>query len=115
MKTAQLWTFFDGRWQGVHLTQGGGTVELHRSERTEEGWSSATEIYEWPEWDDEFIHCTVLTDGRDCDGRLSTEWKGICALDKLTAIPADERGPARPGWEEQSRGQRDYTAESMGY
>lgn len=119
MKTAQVWTFFDGRWHGILLTQGAPAVELHWSEPTDEGWSSATEVYEWPEWDDEFIHCTIYTDGRDCDGRHSTEWQGICSLDNLTALPEeeDEYGyrPARPKWEEVKSGQRDYTAESMGY
>lgn len=115
-KTVTFWTYFEDRWQGIRLTLGGEPVALGWSERTDEGWSSAHESYELVE-DDEglVVLCEVYTDGRDCDGRLSTEWHGFCRAENLTATPEDEYGPARPQWAKLRRGQRDYSAEAAGY
>jgi len=108
-----FWTHFADRWQGIRLAPGE-SVTLDERGRTDEGWSSCTEVYTVSECG-QFVECDAYTDGRDCDGRMSTEWHGFCPVSKLAAVPADEHGPARPEWTERSRGQRDYAAEAAGY
>ena len=89
-------------------------VVIEEGGRHEEGWSRSAEVFRISECG-YFVESDVYTDGRDCDGRLSTEWHGRSRIDRLTAIPADQHGPARPRWEQISRGQRDYRAEAFGY
>lgn len=75
-------------------------ITRHSGGDTEEGWSSSTDYW----WMDEtgIVHCQEMSDGRDCDGRLSTHWHGLWNL-------------TTGQWDRVDSGQRDYTAESMGY
>ena len=106
-------TFFDARWQGIRLADGE-TVTLDHVEDTDEGWSSVAEQYTYDR-STGVVDCSAYTDGRDCDGRMSTEWHGYALVDELDRMPADEYGPARPKWNQLRRGQRDYSAEAAGY
>ena len=108
-----FWTFFGGRWQGIRLADGE-TVDLFYSEDTDEGWSSVGEEYAYDRANG-VVECSIYTDGRDCDGRMATEWHGYALVDELTFMPADDHGPARPKWNQLRRGQRDYSAEAAGY
>ncbi len=102
----------------VTLTAEAPTVQWGGSERTDEGWDS---------WCSEYtlrphgVRLTSFTDGRDCDGRMSTQSEYYCAFDQLASSdPYAEEGetPAPiklPTWVQGRSGQRDYSAEAMGY
>ena len=111
--TVTFWTWWDERWQGIRLVPGD-TVTLHEAGQTDEGWSSSTEVYTLSDcgW---FVECAAYSDGRDCDGRLSTERHSVCHVSKLAALPAEDDMPARPDWRSVGSGQRDYSAEAAGY
>ena len=78
----------------------GNSITRESGGDTEEGWSSSSD--QW--WMDAegIVHCENNTDGCDCDGRMSTHWEGVWNMNTQQ-------------WERVSSGQRDYTAESMGY
>lgn len=92
--------------------------------RSDEGWNSTTDTYE------HFgpcLHTRLVTDGRDCDGRLSTATQFRCGLHNLrdgglrgTHTDPFNRHRTLPGvpvpaWEAVSSRQRDYTAEAANY
>lgn len=96
----------------------GQTLSWGAAWRHEEGWSSVS--YVWS-FDGEYVTQDYATDGRDCDGRLSTESVTECHVHHLRAHTytlnhADgERTYYAPKWETVRSGQRDYSAEAMGY
>lgn len=103
----------------VCLTPDDPTFEHGHNERHDEGWSSCHERFTLTS---EGVECERYTDGSDCDGRMSTEAHYFCPFGKLAAIvPYDFRdnpdaAPFRtPDWAEVRKGQRDYSAEAMGY
>jgi hypothetical protein len=108
-----FWVYFDEQWTGVRLAPGE-SRDFVSGGKTDEGWSSEAEVYTY-DAENGMITLDAYSDGRDCDGRLSTEWHGYCLITGLDARPADEYGPARPVWQELRKGQRDYAAEAMGY
>lgn len=73
-------------------------VTLYHSSPTDEGWHSEGCTY-WLE--NGIVYADHYTDGRDCDGRLSTEYHTRRLTDGT--------------WELLNRSQRDYTAEAAGY
>jgi hypothetical protein len=77
----------------------------------EEGWSAEGET--WTHWRDH-IERTVWTDGRDCDGRMSTETVLRCDLAHLMDDERPDREPY-PDWQRIESSQRDYQAEAAGY
>lgn len=125
-KNARFWYFWNGGFVKLTLREGQ-TVEIGRSEPTDEGYSYAT---------DEFSHegDRVLlrweTGGRDCDGQTSSRGRSAAAIDKLavkahepTVYEGDLRdgtvssaGLMTPDWREAGRTRcRDAFAESMNY
>lgn len=80
--------------------------------RHDEGWSSETES--WYHDGAGVLHVTD-TDGRDCDGRMSTEYRSRCRLSMLGARRIPECSEPLPEWERVSSSQRDYQAEAAGY
>lgn len=128
--TARFWTWWHPTTHPRHeLRSDGSLVKLslrdgqRRTVKTyapdEEGWSSCVEVF-WREGD--HIYSRVITDGRDCDGQMSTDRTFRCHLDHL----ASERDPddlkrwndqmiGTPDWQEVKSSQRDYTAEAAGY
>ena len=109
-KNARFWVWWAG--DAVKITlRPGRTLRASRSWRHEEGWSSESETWEY--FGDDILR-ESLTDGRDCDGRLSTECQCSVPITKLADLgPFD--GVMLPAWERESAGQRDYSAEAMGY
>jgi len=91
----------------------GQTLNYSRFSRHEEGWSSESGTFSF---DGEVVTSEYGTDGRDCDGRMSTFGAARCAVSDLEAGYFDESEDIRyPEWTRGESGQRDYTAESMGY
>jgi hypothetical protein len=74
---ARFWVFWN--YGPVKLTlEPGQSLTAHRWERTDEGWSSETEIYRH---EGDRVRCKAKNDGRDCDGRLTSLWEGEAMLD----------------------------------
>ncbi len=80
-------------------------------EPTDEGWSAERETWKHM---GEYVRAQHESDGSDCDGRLSTWSEGECHLNELRAGNRID-GLRFPAWERGDGGQRDYTAEAMGY
>ena len=136
---ARFWVSWNGSWTGITLAFRE-TIELYRSERHEEGWSS-----EWQQYTHEgdLVSYEWCDDGTDCDGRLTRSGDGHCPLTDLRvqvphelkdldpdawteatlAAHARERaeflatyGDIRlPKWQSGDYTQRDEYAEAMGY
>lgn len=81
------------------------TLRRHEFFPTDEGWSSLSE--EWF-YDGTLVHREWVSDGTDCDGRLTRH-----SLDMWDGHTLNDRG--FPDWQEGAAWQRDYTAESMNY
>lgn len=110
MKTARLWIWDNGP---VKLSIRPGQTLRHTSfSEDEEGWSSRED--EWTN-DGEKVIRRSYTDGRDCDGRLSTAWTGVCSFDRLASNYFEDDGISYPDWEQVDSRQHDYFAEAMGY
>lgn len=113
---ARFWIWWADGWVKLTLRRGD-VLTVHRGGPTDEGWSSETETYRY---DGVFVTCRSETDGRDCDGRLTREAVHRCHVLGLRAR-LNESGYRPPGgggvplWREVSAGQRDYSAEAMGY
>lgn len=93
----------------------------------DEGWSS--ECFQWELLDD-VVLMEYDTDGRDCDGRMSTHQEFWCQRENLmdrvarhygldndgrAIVTHENRVVMLPTWQKGGCSQRDYTAESMGY
>lgn len=121
-------SFFDydvtiGAFRYIVLTSSAPVVEAMTCSEDEEGWSRTA--CTWTLDGDRVVH-TVYRDGRDCDGRYSSDDVYSCPVSDLAAsIPgrtqADEENGTPPHpfkvpvWTEGRRSQRDYTAEAAGY
>ena len=114
-------------------------IELSRSSRDEEGWSSSAEIFTH---DGDEIVSECYSDGTDCDGRSSSSsnfWAPLAAMNKRPcfhwvdlhelkradpSIPAwhveipqfhEGRPMTGPEWIKGKSSQRNYSAEAAGY
>lgn len=81
------------------------TLRHHEFETTEEGWSSYS--HEWF-YDGTLVAREWVSDGSDCDGRLTRH-----NLDAWDGHTLNDHG--FPEWKAGASWQRDYTAESMNY
>jgi len=86
---------------------------LHHNEAhaTDEGWSATGQRWEY---DGERVTCSQVTDGVDCDGRMTSYQEVSCPVGLLHAGEVID-GHRFPRWQKDGSSQRDYTAESMGY
>lgn len=133
----RVWTWANGG--AVRLTLHlGDTVEHAEGGPDEEGYHSEGEALSYTFGDVSEgtagrvgVYCDAWTDGRDCDGRLSSEWRGFAPLELLNVLepartvtrrsaPGEVPDPDFEGvrwseWEEIGASQRDYTAEATGY
>lgn len=120
--TVRIWISVNGDWVKITLHENKPFV-YHKFFRHDEGWASEEQVYLF---DGEFVYREIYTDGRDCDGRLTTEMKDYAHVTKIRKVPC-YLGQAkdgsniysdtmlRPDWEEPKSFQRDYSAEAMGY
>lgn len=123
--TARFWVYWNGTHARLSLRYDE-HVELYESHRTDEGWSSTYERYDYVRFDggDLGLACEIVTDGSDCDGRLTHSSESICPLTDLMArepfasIDGNDQIDDRvrfPEWQVCCRNQRDYEAEKAGY
>jgi len=108
-----------GFWIFIQLTPDEPVASFSHSEDTDEGWSSYDCTYTW-DADEGTVVRETHTDGRDCDGRMQTHHVDVCAVEQLASVEALGFGGELlpflvPRWVKQSSGQRDYSAEAMGY
>lgn len=85
---------------------------------TEEGWHWESETYVWRPNDDfgGFVEVEAVSDGVDCDGRLSRYHTCVSPSDRLAWRPGYRDPHVRlPDWQRVAASQRDYAAEAMGY
>lgn len=113
---ARFWIWWADGWVKLTLRRGD-VLRMYRGGPCDEGWSSSAEEYRF---DGVFVTCRTSTDGRDCDGRFSTDRRDRChVLDLRARFNEPEFRPpgggGSPKWREVSARQRDYSAEAMGY
>lgn len=110
MKTLRFWMWENGGWIRFGLKDGE-RLRWHRHYTHEEGWSSEG----WQLWRvGGTLRIQTWSDGRDCDGRLSSCDEYIA--EELEEFSSDcKEFVMRPKWIALSSYQRDYTAEAAGY
>lgn len=111
----RMW--FDGRQRRITLAPGQQvTFSTHRT--TEEGWGSEAVSLTL---ENRVLRKEWVTDGCDCDGRLTRDGHSSClasARAKVRAVrAAGETAPREryPAWQRLESWQRDEFAEKMGY
>jgi hypothetical protein len=91
----------------------GQTLRHSRGGPTDEGWHRSSHVWHF---DGEKVTCESVSDGADCDGRLTRYSMSECPISKLRAGYVDTvECIAFPAWEPVDESQRDYSAEAMGY
>lgn len=112
MKTARFWVPHGESY--VRLTLREGESHHHYEwHRTDEGFSSELNVWTF---EDGLVRHQNSIDGRDCDGRMTHFYETVCPLANLAACTAYYDPDIRvPNWTVESRSQRDYSAEAMGY
>jgi predicted RNA-binding Zn-ribbon protein involved in translation (DUF1610 family) len=132
---------FENGSHAVLTLRRGNSLEWATGHPTEEGYSAEGCLWYWPSGDS-FIYRDSWTDGRDCDGRLSTDTscrvhvndlrarayatcpkcgqhierdtrRGICFY--CGRLPVGVEWTRVPRWERLDSSQRDYAAEAAGY
>lgn len=109
--------------QDIKITlRPGESVSWSSGGATDEGWSRD---YETWSFDGTFVYNESISDGVDCDGRLTRECQSICHLMDLRKCQPTQRdwtsgedvawGPLVPQWRKLERSQRDQFAEAMNY
>lgn len=123
MRNARFWVCINGSPVKITLKPGQ-SLSWGRASTHDEGWSS--EAYCW-EFDGEFVHECFISDGRDCDGRLTNvnDWRCPVAelhngsfpgLDYCTKLERDEwAGVQWPAWERTNASVYDEYAQAAGY
>jgi hypothetical protein len=118
----RFWEYVNHDWVKLTLKPQQ-EMRWHRGAYTDEGWESET--CDWT-FDGEYVRHNSLRRSLDCDGRFDRYGEFECRLDQLhsrglaDSIYGDDRTEFEktvtlPAWQEVSCGQRDYSAEAMGY
>jgi len=111
MKTLRFWDYVNGDYVKISLRPGD-TLEHYCAQVTDEGYSS--ERTTWSH-DGDAVLSTCETDGRDCDGRMTT-YSAVVAHETNLRVRSVDGAPAyMPDWRKVKSSQRDYSAEAMGY
>lgn len=113
-KSVRLWVSHLG--DDVRITLHDGIpVEVCEGGRTDEGWSSRSDVYTY-DAEAGMVTLDYCDDGVDCDGRLTRSGILECPADRLASfLPCYEGAMPRPEWQEKQARQRDYAAEAAGY
>ena len=113
MKNARFWIFYNG--DHVKLTlEPGQTVSFGQGGPDDEGWHYYGETIELS-CDGAELALSWVSDGADCDGRLTRGGDLIASADPADFIPCYEFDGRRPDWQDADAWQRDQYAEAMGY
>jgi hypothetical protein len=112
-RNARIWVWLNDAPAKITLKPGQ-TLRWNRAARTEEGWSSESHEWHW-DLDGQQLVEQIDTDGRDCDGRLSTSASYFTTPHLFQAHESPDVSIRFPMWEKISAHQRDYSAEAMRY
>jgi hypothetical protein len=114
--TLKFWQYINGSPVRLKLRPGQ-TLRHFRFSRDCEGWSSESNT--WTAADDGSLISTVLSDGRDCDGRLTRggTYRSVrlYANADVESSTWNDRQIFYPEWDEVSSSQRDEYAEMANY
>lgn len=110
MKQARFWIDHKGDFVRIKLDAGQSLGHSYGGE-TDEGYSWTAQRYSF---DGHLVVSEWHTDSRDCDGRMTQSGEATCGTMRLAAGHS-EGGISFPAWEHEESGQRDYSAEAMGY
>jgi len=116
MRNCRFLVFING--SDVKLTLKPGQKLAHfQGAPNEEGWSS--EYHKWSlSYDGGTLHREYISDGCDCDGRLTRSDTARASADPDTFrwdCPDQYGGRSFPYWTDGHAEQRDYAAEAMNY
>ena len=110
IKTARFWVYHNG---AVRIKLAAGQSITHYSGGpTDEGWHREVNTYSYDGRD--IVH-EWISDGVDCDGRLTQGGESYCHVHGLSSGYRDEDGITYPDWQLSAERQRDYSAEAMNY
>ena len=110
----RFWEFQNDDWVKLTLKPGQ-VLEHYHCERHEEGYSYEHVTWELSE-DGKTLFRESNSGGQDCDGRMSYSNECEASTNKDTWVDCyDFEGEVRPDWNRVKSGQRDYSAEAMGY
>jgi hypothetical protein len=120
-KTARFWVWANSGLVRIKIKPGQ-TLDWGTYEKTDEGFSSTYETWEWCDIDGLVTH-THGSDGRDCDGRFQSGGEQRCRDNQLAQgrtnydMLPDGKGKVIhfPNWYDAEQYQRDYEAEKAGY
>lgn len=113
MLNCRFWVWVNDGFVKLSMRPGT-TLEWSHRWQHDEGWSLEALSFEY---DGERVRCQQVTDGRDCDGRLTRCTVTTCSAGHLLMRPVTLDGETHlmPQWELEEHQQRDYSAEAMGY
>jgi hypothetical protein len=117
MKTIKLWQWVNDGPVKIKVKPNQ-TLTHYKWQRTDEGWSS--ELTTWQHAGNGVVRCRV-TDGKDCDGRLTQSSSQKTTPSMFAKVPDHEgfkyegRLIHYPRWAELTSSQRDEFAEHMNY
>jgi len=97
----------------VTLRGDGARLEHTVGGQHDEGWWRQAAVFEL---ESGIVERLIVDDGVDCDGRLTRHRSSYCTIDRLRAACNPYRPDVPfPAWTDAESGQRDYSAEAMGY
>ena len=113
MRNARFWAWVNGAYVKLTL-EPGQRLSWHKGECHDEGWSSLEESWELSR-DGVWIEREWVSDGTDCDGRLTRGGEMLAKADGSTFMDYSGDGYFCPDWVDAAEWQRDQYAEAMGY
>jgi hypothetical protein len=111
---ARFWDFVNG--DAVKLTlKPGQRLDHYQGGPTDEGWHSSATSWSLDEAG-VFLYRESMSDGVDCDGRLTSGCDVIASAKPADFVPMYYTPELRrPDWQDVDRYHRDHAAEAAGY
>ena len=114
MKNARFWIFINDAPAKITLKPGQ-ALSHYQGGATDEGWQSTAETWELST-DAQTLTREHISDGADCDGRLTRGCDSIASADPATFSGLYYTPELmRPDWQDADQYQRDQFAEMAGY
>ena len=108
----RFWIYINGDYVKLTLHQDQ-TLRWWGGGPADEGYHYEHEQWEWTE---DGVERYYVSDGRDCDGRLSHSLEQFCPMTKLMWVQTTMEGaPLLPRWEERRHEVFDEYAQGMNY
>jgi hypothetical protein len=109
-REARFWYYVNGCDVLIKLRPGQCVQHVHGGP-TDEGYSYTANVWRH---DGCGVYREWTVNAQDCDGRIDRHGDDYCPLSELRC-GAEVDGRWFPAWHKLRRGQRDYSAEAMGY